>query len=448
MSQFIDYTSGNRFKKLILAMTPLVCLNFLMLIYNLVDYYWLGYIDLFHQQPVSQTIISCIGGLSMLFWLGQGIVGFIRPGLEYYSSRQYGEDKDVNHCSIWFSSAIVLGVIFIIGFCLLIYFFEPQILQFLSLQASSNYAHNYLLFYLPALGLLLFNLILSSILLVSGKTFPIFLINGVGILFNLFLDPYLILEKHFEEYGAGLSTLISAFVTTLILIIFIYRYHLIIQFKTKFSAMRAIVQKSFPIGVSSCVFTFVSMIITSTIISHFGDVANATKTIGANIESISWNVFGLAIGQVVGVYVAQNVGYHSHDFFKPLTKLIIIISVIALIVSACMLFIPQLLFSIFTTNHVIIAAGKDYLQILSFSQIFMCFEAIFVGMINGFGKTQYNYIISLMFNIILIIIINIIPNNVDLLWLVLGIVNCLRGCCALGCYLHLKRLYQQGENYE
>ena len=445
MQKYIDYTTGNKFKKILKASIPLIFLNLLTLFYNSVDYFWLDRIDMFHAQPISQIVISCVGSLSMLLWLARGVIEFVRPGFEYYVSKNIGAKHLDGDYQSWISNGVILSIVISFIFCILLWLFQDQIINFLTLGDNYNYAHQYIITLIPTLLLLMINMILSSCLLVIGHTLPIFIINGFGLLLNLFLDPYLILKLRLEIFGAGLSNIISALITCIILILFLKYYKVNFNFKLSFTKMKQILVKSFPIAIGSIVFTIVSMMITSLIVSKFGDAVNSVKTIGSTIEGLSWNVFGLAIAQIICVYVAQNVGANQIDFFKAINNMVLIVSVITIIISIIMFTFPSQLFSIFTDNNQIQQVGVGYLKILSISQLFMSYEALYVGMINGLGKTKYNYIISLMYNIILVIIIFNLKHDVNLLWIMLAFINILRGLKAVFVFKHLKQQYLNKE---
>lgn len=54
------------------------------------------------------------------------------------------------------------------------------------------------------------------------------------------------------------------------------------------------------------------------------------------------------------------------------------------------------IFQIFISEKEMIALGVDYLQILAFSQLFMCIESTLVGALNGLGKTVISFTVSIV----------------------------------------------------
>jgi Na+-driven multidrug efflux pump len=90
----------------------------------------------------------------------------------------------------------------------------------------------------------------------------------------------------------------------------------------------------------------------------------------------------------LAAFVGQNFGAKKWDrVYKGYFTAIGIISVIGLITSSLLIFLPGPIFSIFIREKNVVKEGIVYLRILGVSQFFMCIEITTAGAFNGLGKT-------------------------------------------------------------
>ncbi|MDF2519867.1 MAG: efflux family protein, partial [Clostridia bacterium] len=74
------------------------------------------------------------------------------------------------------------------------------------------------------------------------------------------------------------------------------------------------------------------------------------------------------------------------------------ISIIGLITTSLLVFLPGPIFSIFIREPEVVKDGIIYLRILGLSQLFMCIEIATAGAFNGLGKTIPPSIVGITMN--------------------------------------------------
>jgi Na+-driven multidrug efflux pump len=158
-----------------------------------------------------------------------------------------------------------------------------------------------------------------------------------------------------------------------------------------------IVKMGIPVAVQSGAFTIFAMII-ARILSRWGPTPIAVQSVGAQIESISWMTAG-GFQTALSAFVGQNFGAKKWDrIYKGYFTAIGIITVIGIITSCLLIFLPEQIFSIFIREQKVIDEGIIYLRILGASQLFMCIEIATAGAFNGLGKTIPPSIVGIVLN--------------------------------------------------
>jgi Na+-driven multidrug efflux pump len=101
----------------------------------------------------------------------------------------------------------------------------------------------------------------------------------------------------------------------------------------------------------------------------------------------------------LAAFVGQNFGAKKWDrIYKGYFTAIGIISVIGLVTSSILIFLPGPIFSIFIREENVIKEGIVYLKILGVSQFFMCLEITTAGAFNGLGRTVPPSLVGVVLN--------------------------------------------------
>ncbi len=141
-----------------------------------------------------------------------------------------------------------------------------------------------------------------------------------------------------------------------------------------------------PTSISGLLFCAVYILLTR-ITTDFGTEAVAALGIGHKAESISYMSavgFAMASATIVG----QNLGAGRPERAeKGAWMSFLYLSAITGFCGLLFAFLPGAIVRVFNNNAVVMATGRDYLMILSFSQLFMGMEIVMEGAFSGAGDT-------------------------------------------------------------
>jgi putative MATE family efflux protein len=292
---------------------------------------------------------------------------------------------------------VQLDVILALLYGVSIFIFRRQLIGFFNLKGNDiiNNASSFL--GIISLGMVCFFLspVLTAIFNGHGDSRTPFIISTIGLAINIVLDPFLILGigpfPRLGVSGAAIATIFAQFFAATTYIFVIKKrtnYFKGIHFlqKPDWKHMSRLVRFGLPVSLQSGAFTLIAMVITR-ILSNWGPTPIAVQSVGSQIESISWMTAG-GFQTALAAFVGQNFGAKKWDrVYKGYFTAIGIISVIGLITSSLLIFLPGPIFSIFIREKSVVKEGIVYLRILGVSQFFMCIEITTAGAFNGLGKT-------------------------------------------------------------
>lgn len=195
-------------------------------------------------------------------------------------------------------------------------------------------------------------------------------------------------------------------------------------------------------------FTFISMII-ARFIATFGDVAIAVQKVGSQIESITW-MSTEGFGSAVNAFTAQNYGAKSYERVTKGNSISLKTSLLWGLLTTFLLFVfARPVFQIFISEKDVIPLGVDYLQILAFSQLFVCIEGTLGGILNGLGKTYIPSTVSITLTaarIPLVMILVNTPLGLNGIWWAITLSSIAKGIVILICFVFtFKKLPQNTE---
>lgn len=399
MNQKLDLTKGAIWPTLIKLSIPLALTAFIQIAYGFVDMLWIA--------RLGTDAVAGVGIAGFVFWIANALGLIPKVGTGVYASQSFGqgnEKETVRVINNGMIQALIIGFSFTI-FVLLIrnIFIEAYKLG----DAAELAAKEYL--FIVGCGMIFFfvNPMFSQSFTSLGDSLTPFKINAVGLVANMILDPLLIfgfgIFPALGIRGAAIATIFSQMlVTSSFLLVSLVKEGLIKKAITTIDYREnwqiEIFKLGLPAGILSGFHATISMIL-NRFMANFGPVPVAVASIGAQLESISWNTTeGIQVG--IQALVGQNYGA------KKIKRVIEIIKVslklvggIGLLASFVLFFFRHGLFTIFTPGDLkAISLGSDYLLILSLSQLMMAIEIGLAGAFNGLSDTKTPSIIGITMN--------------------------------------------------
>lgn len=444
MGKRIDLVEGEIVPSLIKLALPIMGTSFLQMAYNMTDMFWLG--------RVGSDAVAAVGTAGFFMMLSNSLVMICKSGAEIKVAQSIGKGNERDTKSYIVNSIQVNMILAFIYGAIIILFNKPLIGFFKLGQENVVYmAETYLV--IIALGMIVafINPVFTAIFNGAGNSKTPFMINTLGLIANIVLDPLFIFGlgpiPSMGVAGAAIATVLAQGIVTLAFIISIKRSHesffkFKLLSKMQWSYIKRLSKVGMPVALQNGLFTVFAMFI-GRIIASWGPVPIAVQKVGSQIEAISWMTAG-GFSTALGTFVGQNYGAKKYDRifqgYKTTMKMALVVGVLA---SALLIFQGEAIFSLFIPEAEAIACGKNYLKILGYSQLFMCIEITTAGAFNGLGKTLIPSLISIIFTGLRVPAAYLLsPESVmglDGIWWSISMSSVFKGVILTGTFLYLMK---------
>lgn len=384
--------NGNILKALLMLALPIVCTNFLQQMYNLTDTYWLGKIGTIPQAAIS--MVSPIQSTVTGFGHGITMAGSILMA-QYIGA---GKMKHAKHMA---NQIFICAMLFSVFCAAGLFIFTPQITSWMGAEGDIFTLGNiYLRIVVLDTPLLFIINIFGSVNQSQGNTIFPMLINLLGILINMVLDPLLMMVFNMGIAGAAIATLGAKIPCAVIAMKYLLNRNNNIYLeksllKPQNDMVKNIITVGLPtaIGSSAMQFGFVLM---SKNVYVFGSAAMAAYGVGNKINGII-TLPANALGSATSTIVGQNLGAGQIKRAEKSYKS-------AMLMGICFLFTAGMILSrqavasavvnIFTDDHDVMPMAVDFISIMAF----WCFANspyhCTMGLLNSSGKTKITMIIE------------------------------------------------------
>ena len=396
LKQSTDLTYGHIPQQIIKLSVPIMGTSFIQMAYSMIDMIWLG--------RVGSDAVAAVGAATFFTWLGISLMLITRTGAEVGVSQSLGSGD--NKRAISFAQQSLTGALVLaILYGILTYIFAPGLIGFFKLT-NTDVNHNAVSYLrIISAGSLLYysNPTFSGVFNGAGNSKLPFRINSIGLMLNIVADPLLIFGvgpiPQMGSDGAAYATVASQGLVLLLFIIRIKKGKSPLKKASILSGldlpyMRKIFKLGLPVAMQSILFAIFAMIL-ARIVGRWGALPIAVQSVGAQIEALSW-MTASGFATALGAFVGQNFGAAKWErIYKGFLITVGLSSVVGFIVGILFVGFGQQVFGIFIPEPDAIQMGGKYLEILGYSQIFMCMEIATSGAFNGIGRTMPPSIIGI-----------------------------------------------------
>lgn len=398
MSKSNKLTQGNILRVLIKLSLPIMATSFVQMAYNMIDMIWIG--------RVGSNAVAAVGTAGFLTWLGMAFILIPKIGAEVGVAQSIGRE-DLNDAKCYIRHSLQMIVVLALMYGSVLILFRKELVSFFKLDDIEvvNMSISYLVIIAFGIAFYFINPVFTGIFNGYGDSKTPFIINSIGLVTNIILDPLLIFGigpfPALGVEGAAIATISAQCIVT---VVFIYNIRkkvpLISQVKflrlPDFQHLKKIFKLGLPVALQGGSFTIFAMII-ARIIAQWGPIPIAVQKVGSHIESISWMTAG-GFSTALSAFVGQNYGAKKWDrIYKGYISAMGIVSIIGILATSLLIFGAKPIFSLFIPEEEAIKYGVVYLKILGISQFFMCIEIATAGAFNGLGKTVPPSIVSILF---------------------------------------------------
>lgn len=384
--------NGNMLSAILSIAIPVVINSFLQTMYNLTDTYWLGKIGT--EQLAAINLVTPVQNIILNFGSGITVAGSVLIA-------QYIGARDDENAKSMANQIFACAMLFAFVCAAVCFVCTPAIVQWLGADGNTfAYGKIYLQIVVLDMPLLYTINIFSAINQAQGDTVRPMLLNLIGIIINMILDPLLMVVFDLNIMGAALATLLAKLPSALIAFYSLNRkdnfIHLDLKhLKFERDKLKSILRVGLPtaIGGSTMQFGFLLM---SKNVYKYGTEAMAAYGIGNKVNSLI-TLPSNGIGSAVATIVGQNVGADQYDRAVQGYRLSQKISVVFLFFGGMILSkapISTAIVTIFSSDAEVVAMAAEFLSIMAF----WCWtNGIYnstSGLFQGTGHTEVTMIID------------------------------------------------------
>lgn len=438
----IDLTKGNILKVLFELALPIMATSFIQMAYNLTDTIWVG--------KLGSDAVASVGAAGMLMWFSNGLIIIARMGGQVKCAQLLGASKKVE-AGQYASSALQFAAMLALSFSSLIFIFADLLVGIFNFESAKIFfdAKIYLITTCGFVIFSFFNQMYTALLSAAGNSKSSFIVNTIGFIINIILDPLCIfgfgIIAPMGVFGAAIATVCSQFIVTLLFINIVYKDtllfpHVKLWQKPNWSMIKEMTKIGGPTAIQNMLFSSMSMVI-ARMISSFGAAAVAVQKVGSQIESLSW-MSSDGFAAALNSFTAQNYGAKQQERVKKGFHISLkVMCGWGIFTTLILYFGAEFLFGLFIAESNVISMGIDYLQILAYSQLFMCIEITTSGVLNGLGITLPSAIVSISFNFIRIPLSILLSPILGLngIWWAITLTSIFKGIVILSYYLLRKK---------
>lgn len=372
---------GNLFKAIITLAVPIMINSFIQTMYNLTDTFWLGKIG--NDPMAAITLVSPVQNMIINFGMGITTAGSILIS-QFLGAKQDQQARTMaNHICL-------VSIIFSLVCASICFAATPGIVGWLGADGDIyTFGITYLRIVVLDMPFLFMINIFTAVYQAQGDTVRPMLINLLGIIINLILDPLFMVVFKWGIAGAALATLLAKIPSALICTALLFNKKKFIHisfknFKFEKTKLTDIIKVGLPTAIGGSTMQLGFLLMTKNVLVY-GSVATAAYGIGNKINSII-TMPSNGVGSAVSTIVGQNMGAKQTDRAKSGYKLAMRMIVGFLFVGGLILsrrFIAQPIVSIFSSSPETISLATDFLCIMAIccwtNGIYNCTMGLFQG---------------------------------------------------------------------
>ncbi len=387
-----DLTTGNIALQILAFSLPLMLGNVFQMLYNTVDSIVVG-------NFVGTQALAAVGATTMIvnlfvfFFNGFSIGAGVVIG-NYFGAKEM--KKLHNAVETVMTASFILCVVFTV---ISVAGVKPM-LRFMSTPEDVfPEATTYLRIYFAGLsGLLIYNIGSGILRAVGDTTRPLYFLILTSVL-NIVLDLLFVIVFHLGIAGVALATIISQFISALLIIYLLTHTSDIYRFTwsdmhINFDILRKVFSVGLPAAIQSVITAF-SNIFVQSYINYFGSGVMAAWSCYNKIDMfIMLPMNSMALSATT--FVSQNIGANqikrANDGTK--TAILMTLGITAVIATAIWLFAAAAV-SLFTSDQEVISYGVMFLRTNVYFLLFNCINHVLAGALRGRGDSKAPMVIML-----------------------------------------------------
>ncbi len=378
----MDMCSGPLFGKIFVFALPIMAMNILQLLFNTADMVVVGRFsgsDALAAVGSTGSLINLIVNLFMGLSVGTSVVVAQDCG----AGRQEDISRSV-HTSITIS--IICGlVVMVLGLLLC----EPLLVFMGTPGDILGLAVLYMKIYFIGLpALMVYNFCAAIMRAVGDSRHPMYYLTVAGIV-HVILDLFFVIVLHMSVEGVAWSTVISEYISVVLIMICLFRYDGAIRFiprkmRIDVAKLKDIVKIGLPAGLQNLLFS-ISNVLIQAAVNSFGTIMVAASSAAGNVESYVGTTMNAYYNAAI-TFTGQNMGAKKYARIDTVAKVCtILIFATWIIMGGATVFSGRSLLSIFTPDPKVIELGMMRINIMMVGYFTCGIMSVYPGLTRGMG---------------------------------------------------------------
>ena len=398
-----DFTKGSVIHNILELAAPMILAQIVQVLYNIVDRIYIG------RMPENSTLAMTGIGLTLpILTIIIAFTNLFGMGGAPLSSIARGKGDSEEAEAIMGNSFVLLVFFGVLLTILGLIFKEPVLMLFGASPETFPYANDYITIYLMGSIFVMIGLGMNSFINAQGfgKTGMVTVL--LGAIANIILDPIFIFVFHMGVKGAAIATIISQFLSSVWILLFLCGKSTILKLKVKnFILKKSRVKRIVTLGLSGFVMAITNstvQIICNASLQHYGgDLYVGIMTVINSIrEVISLPVSGFtnAAQPVIG----YNYGARSYRRVRSAIKFMSVVCIVYTTIAWGVLHLfPAFFMRIFNQDPELISKGLPALRIYFFGFFMMSLQFSGQSAFIALGKSREAIFFSLLRKAIIVV---------------------------------------------
>jgi len=389
----IDMCNGPLFSNILIFALPIMAMNILQLMFNAADMVVVGRFS-------GSEALAAVGATGALINLIINLFMGLSVGTSVVVAQGYGahEQDDVSravHTSIAIS---IIGGIFVmvigIVFCepLLVMMGTPKDILHLSILYMKIY-------FIGMPASMVYNFGAAILRAVGDSRRPMYYLTIAGVV-NVIFNLFFVIVFGMSVDGVAWATVISQYLSMVLIIICLYRSHGPIGFipkelKIDMDKLKSIVKIGLPAGLQGMLFSISNVLIQSAV-NSFGSTMVAASSASGNIEAFIGTTMNAYYNAAI-TFTGQNMGAKKYDRIDTIAKVCtVLIFATWIIVGGAIWLFGRPLLSIYTSDPEVIELGMLRTKIMMAAYFTCGIMNVFPGLTRAMGYSVLPMICTLI----------------------------------------------------
>lgn len=390
-----DWTKGSIVSNLLLLSWPMVVMESVYVVSQLIDMIWVG--------KLGSAAIAGIGianiVLMLIMSMDMGLIVGVRAMVARYVGA--GDIKGANHIA---GQALIISAVWGILMMVIGFFLAELVLRLLGVDATV-YREARAYMRVMFAGWVALDVWVMGLYIIqsSGDTLNPMIMEGLMRLVQIALCPFLTLGwwlfPRMGVSGTALSNLLSSVIGMVLVLLFLFSGRTRIRLTLRdFAISPGTIWRILKIGIPALTMNVqgaLGNLVLTWLIAPFGTVAIAAHSIASRIQTFIY-LPGMGLSMGAGVLVGQNLGAKQPRQAERSAWLAAgILEAFMVVCAGAIVLWSRQIMGVFTPEADLVALGSAFLRIAAASYLVLALSTVLQNCIAGAGDTVPNMVISI-----------------------------------------------------